>query len=97
MQRPDKDLIVSVVAKRAPGAIDPARQRRLRDDPAIPDLFDQFILADDPVMVAHQVDDEIENLGLNMDRFPSRRSSCWPRSISKSANGYFNTTSAHPI
>jgi hypothetical protein len=70
VQRPDEDLIVSVVAKRAPGAIDSAGERGLRDDPAIPDLLDQLILADDPVMVTHQVDDEIENLGLNMERFP---------------------------
>jgi hypothetical protein len=70
VQRPDEDLIVSVVAKRAPGAIDSAGERGLRDDPAIPDLLDQFILADNPVTVVHQVNDEIEHLRLDMDRFP---------------------------
>ena len=65
-----KSLIVSVVAKRAPGAIDAAGERGLGDDPAIPDRLDQLILADNPIVVAHQMNDEIEHLGLNMDRFP---------------------------
>ena len=70
MQRPDENLVVSVVTKRAPGAIDAAGERGLGDDPAIPDRLDQLILADNPVMVAHQVNDEIEHLGLDMDRLP---------------------------
>jgi hypothetical protein len=70
MQRPNKDLVVSVVAKRAPGGIDAAGERGLGDDPASPDRLYQLILADNPVMVAHQVNDEIEHLGLNMNCFP---------------------------
>ena len=83
VQRPNQGLVVSVVAKRAPGAIDAAGERRLGDDPAIPDRLDQLILADDPLVIAHQMNDEIEHLGLDMHRCPSRRSSCWLRSISK--------------
>ena len=70
MQRPNKGLVVSVVAKRTPGAIDAAGERRLGDDPAVPDRLDKLILADNPVVVAHQMNDEIEYLGLNMNRFP---------------------------
>ena len=70
MQRPNQGLVVSVVAKRAPGAIDAAGERRLGDDPAVPDRLDQLVLADNPVVVAHQMNDEIEYLGLNMYRFP---------------------------
>ena len=70
VQRPNQGLVVSVVAKRAPGAIDAAGERGLGDDPAIPDRLDQLVLADDPIVVAHQMNDEIEHLGLNMNRFP---------------------------
>ena len=70
MQRPNEGLVVSVVAKRATGAIDAAGERRLGDDPAVPDRLDQLILADNPVVVAHQMNDEIEYLRLNMHRFP---------------------------
>ena len=62
-----KSLVGSVVAERTPGAVDAAGERGLGDDPAIPDRLDQFILADDPVMVAHQMNDEIEHLRLDMN------------------------------
>ena len=67
MQRPNESLVGPVVAKRAPGAIDAAGERGLGDDPAIPDRLDQFILADDPIMIAHQVNDEIEDLRLDVN------------------------------
>jgi hypothetical protein len=67
MQCPNKSLVVSVVTKRSPGAIDAAAERSLGDYPTIPDRLDQFILADNPVMVTHEVNDEIEHLRLDMD------------------------------
>ncbi|WP_249150125.1 hypothetical protein [Bradyrhizobium sp. JYMT SZCCT0180] len=67
VQRPDKKLIRSVVAKHASGAIDAAGERGFRDHPAMPDRVDQLILADDPVMVAHQVNNDIEDLRLDVD------------------------------
>ena len=70
VQRSNEGLVVSVVAKRAPGAIDAAGERGLGDDPAVPDRLDQLILADNPVVVAHQMNDEIEYLGLDMHRCP---------------------------
>ena len=67
VQRPNKSLVGSVVSKRTPGAIDAAGERGLGDDPAIPDRLDQFILADNPITVAHQVNDEIEDLRLDVN------------------------------
>jgi hypothetical protein len=67
VQCPNKKLIRSVVAKHTPGAIDTAGECGFRDDPAIPDGVDQLILAHNPIMVAHQMDDEIEDLGLDVD------------------------------
>jgi hypothetical protein len=69
MQRPNEDLVGPVITKRSSGAIDAAAERGLGDDPAIPDRLYQFILADNPVMVTHEVDNEIEHLGLDMDGF----------------------------
>lgn len=65
MQGPNENLVVSVVAKHASGAIDAAAERGLGDDPAVPDRLYQFILADNAVTVAHQMDDEIEYLRLD--------------------------------
>jgi hypothetical protein len=67
MQRPDEMLIRSVVAKHTPGAVDAAGECGFRDDPAVPDGVDQLILAHDPIMVAHQMDDEVEDLRFNVD------------------------------
>ena len=69
VQCPNKELVVSIVAKRAPGAVDAAGERGFGNDPAIPDRLDQFVFADDTVMVAHEVNDEIEHLGLDMHGF----------------------------
>src|SRR3954471_22880412 len=43
MQRPNENLVISVVAKRTAGGIDPAAECGLGDDPTIPDRLDQFI------------------------------------------------------
>jgi hypothetical protein len=67
MQCPDKNLVGSVVTKRSPDTIDAAAERSLRDDPAIPNRLYQFILADNPVVITHEVNDEIEHLRLDMD------------------------------
>ena len=67
MQCPNKKLICSVIAKYTPRAIDAAGERGFRDDPAIPDRVDQLILAHNPITVAHQVDDDIEHLRLDVD------------------------------
>jgi hypothetical protein len=67
VQCPDKNLVGPVVTKCAPGAVDAAAQRGLGDDPAIPDRLYQFILADNAIMIADEVNDDIEHLRLNMN------------------------------
>ncbi len=67
MQCPDHGLVVAIVAEHALGAVDTAGEGGLGDDAAVPDRIDQLILADDPVVVFHQVNDEIENLGFDMN------------------------------
>ena len=70
MQRPNQSLIVAVVTKHSPCGIDSTAERGLGDNPAIPDGLEKFILADNSVTVTHQMNDEVEDLGLNMHRFP---------------------------
>ena len=64
----EKDLIIAVVAKRAAGSIDPAAQRGFGNGPTFPDRLNEIILADDPVPIAHQVNNDVENLRLDVNR-----------------------------
>src|SRR5215207_10014687 len=59
-------LIVSVVAERLASSVDPTRERRLRDDPSVPNGVKDLVLADDPLSIAEQEDEEVEDLRLNM-------------------------------
>src|SRR4051812_36777817 len=59
-------LIVSVVAERLAGSVDPTRERRLRDDPSVPNGVKDLVLADDPLSVAEQEQEEVEDLRLDM-------------------------------
>jgi hypothetical protein len=65
---PDHGLPVAVVAHRLAGGIDAARQRRLRDDPPVPDRCDQVVLGHHPVAVLHEIEQQVENLRLDRDR-----------------------------
>ena len=67
LQCPNVKLICSVIAEHSPGAIDATGERSFRDGPAIPDRVDQLIFADNPIMVAHQMNNEIEDLRLDVD------------------------------
>ena len=67
VQCPDEKLVCSVVAEHAPGAVDATGERGFGDRPAIPDRVDQLILADNPVVVAHQMHDDIEDLRLDVN------------------------------
>jgi hypothetical protein len=67
VQSPDEKLIGPVVAQHAPCAIDAVGECGFGDGPAIPDRVDQFILAHNPVMVAHEMNEEIEDLRLDVD------------------------------
>jgi len=71
VQRLYEALIVSVIAKRAAGAVDPTAERGFRDYAAIPDRLYQIIFADDPITIAYQVDNDVEYLGLDMHGHPA--------------------------
>src|SRR5215204_4343256 len=73
-------LIVSVVAERLAGSVDPTRERRLRNDPSIPNGVKDLILADDPLSVAEQEDEEVEDLRLDMHG-RSRPTQLLPRDV----------------
>ena len=64
----DQRLRAAAVADRLARGIDPAGQGQLGDMPPLPDLVDQFVLADHAIAVFHQMDDEIEHLRLQRDR-----------------------------
>lgn len=61
----DQRLARAVIADRLAGRVDPAGQGGLGDEASVPNLVDQLVLADDPVTIFHEVDDEVENLRLH--------------------------------
>jgi hypothetical protein len=58
----------AAVVDRYARRIDARGQGRVRDDPPAPNALDQFILADDPAAVAHQIDEQVEDLRFERDR-----------------------------
>jgi hypothetical protein len=58
-------LAFAVIADRAPGRIDPVKQRGLRNGAPMPDRRQKLILADHTIAVPDQVDKKIEDLGLD--------------------------------
>ena len=67
VQGANQVLIAATVAKRTPCGADAGVERRLRDDAAVPDRVEQFVLTDDPVTVSNEVDEQIEYLRLGMN------------------------------
>ena len=63
--RRDHRLARPVVADGTAGGLDPARQRGLADEPVTPDRVEQLLLADHAVGVRGQVDEHVEDLGLD--------------------------------
>ena len=63
----DHALSLAVVADRSPGLLDPAGHGCLADEPSAPDLVHQLFLADDPLAVIDQVDQDVERLGFQRD------------------------------
>ena len=58
-------LVPAAVADRLSRGVDAAGQGRIRDDTAAPDRGDQIVLADDAVAVLHQINQQVEYLGLD--------------------------------
>src|SRR5262249_20685272 len=65
---PDERLIFAALAERTSRRIDAAVQRGVRDDAALPDMLNQFILADHTICVLREIEQQIEHLRLDMDR-----------------------------
>jgi len=65
----DHALGLSVVADRSSGLLDPAGHGRLADEPPAPDLVHQLFLADDPIAVVDQIDQDVERLRFQRDPF----------------------------
>src|SRR5262249_41745301 len=62
-------LPLAAIAHRLTGHAHAAAERRLRNDAAVPNHSDQFIIADNPFAIANEMHQNIENLGLDFDRF----------------------------
>ena len=62
----DDRLLLATVADRPAGGVDPAVECRIRYGSTVPDMLDQFILADDPVGVLRKVEEQVEDLRLDM-------------------------------
>ena len=63
--RRDDGLARPVVADGAAGGLDPTRQRGLADEAVTPNRVEQLLLADDPFGMGGQVDQHVEDLGLD--------------------------------
>ena len=76
----DDGLIPAAVADRLARRVDPAGQGRFRNDPAIPDIFDQIVLGDDALAIFDQINQQIEDLRLDRDVLAAAASSRRPTS-----------------
>ena len=63
----DQVLMPAVVADCPARGVDPARERRFRNDPSLPDGVDQIVFADDTIMVFHEIHQQVEYLRLDGD------------------------------
>src|SRR5262249_5723865 len=61
-------LLLAAVADGLPRGGDPAGQRRLRDDPPVPDPRQQIILARDAIPVLDEIHQEVEYLWFDLDQ-----------------------------
>ena len=68
LNRPDEFLVFSTFTDGAPRGIDTTVQGRIGYDSSLPDMLDEFVLADHAVGVLREVDKQIEDLGLHVDR-----------------------------
>jgi hypothetical protein len=61
----DKPLFLAVIADRVSCGVDPAVQRRVRNDPSSPHKRNEVIAADDAVSVFQEVNQQVEHLRLH--------------------------------
>ena len=61
--------MITTVADGLPGGGNPAGERGIRDDAAMPHVLNQIVFADHPIAMADHVLQKIENLRLDVDQF----------------------------
>src|SRR5262245_55057327 len=65
IDRTDRRLVIAAVAKGAPRRLDAGAERRIRDDPPLPNGGDQLVLAHHPVAMLDEVNQQVEDLRLD--------------------------------
>src|SRR5262249_10909704 len=65
--RTTEALLIAGVADRLTGGIYAAGDRRVGNDPPVPDRFDQVVLGDDALAIANQIFEQIEDQRLDRD------------------------------
>src|SRR5882757_10745581 len=65
---PDQLLLHAAVADRLSRGVDAAGERRVRNYSPRPDRGNEIVPADDAAAVLHQIDQQVEDLRLHMDR-----------------------------
>ncbi|HKY82272.1 MAG TPA: tautomerase family protein [Sphingobium sp.] len=68
MHRPQESLLPAIIVKRLAGRFDPCGDGGLRHDAVVPDLLDDFVLADESVRVRHEQQKQREDLRLGRYR-----------------------------
>ena len=72
-ERPDQHLLLAAVTDRRARCVESARQGGFRDDPAIPDVCNQLVLAHDSVAILHKEDQQVEHLRLDSEALATAR------------------------
>ena len=72
MQRADETLALAVVPERLARGLHAARDRRVRDDPAVPDLLDDFVARDEALPVLDEQREQGEHLRLERLHRPAQ-------------------------
>lgn len=68
MNRADESLGLAAVTQSPAGRVDARRERRFRNDTAVPDGFQQIVAADHLVAIDNEEGDEVEDLRLDRNR-----------------------------
>jgi hypothetical protein len=58
----------AIVTQSSAYGIYPRRQRRFRDDPPVPHGIQKFVLADHPIIVPDEEDQQVERLGFEVNQ-----------------------------
>ncbi|HEY4860119.1 MAG TPA: hypothetical protein VII14_09290 [Xanthobacteraceae bacterium] len=69
--RLDQALLGAIVAYGPPGCVDAGIERRLRNNPSMPNRVEDVVSGDDPMAVANQVVQQIEGLRLDRTKHPA--------------------------